>query len=67
MVRSTAPSVLPSGKVISGRLLDNAGAMVKTKIDKIIRSETVHRGIGEGMTKQYMAINYIYILQFVQF
>ena len=41
MVRSTAPSVLPSGKVISGRLLDNAGAMVETKIDKIIRSETV--------------------------
>ena len=41
MVRSTAPSVLLSGKVISGRLLDNAGAMVETKIDKIIRSETV--------------------------
>ena len=41
MVRSTAPSVLLSGKVVSGRLLDNAGAIVETKIDKIIRSETV--------------------------
>lgn len=41
MVWSTAPSVLPSGKVIGGRLLDNAGAIVKMKIDKIIWSETV--------------------------
>jgi hypothetical protein len=41
MMRSTAPSVLPSGKVIGGRLLDNVRAIVETKINKIIRSETV--------------------------
>ena len=41
MVWSTALSVLPSGKVIGGRLLDNAGAIVEMKINKIIQSETV--------------------------
>ena len=41
MIRSTAPSVLPSGEVIGGRNLNNAGVIVKIKIDKIIQSETV--------------------------
>ncbi|KZP22392.1 hypothetical protein FIBSPDRAFT_690520, partial [Athelia psychrophila] len=41
MMRSKAPDVLPSRKVIGGRLLDEAGAVVESKIDKLIRAEIV--------------------------
>ena len=41
MMRTAAPGIMPSAKVVSGRLLNNADAVVEAKMDKILQSESV--------------------------
>jgi hypothetical protein len=41
MMRTAAPSILPSAKVIGGRLLNDAAAVVEKKMDKILQGKNV--------------------------
>ncbi|KAF8186109.1 ribonuclease H-like domain-containing protein, partial [Mycena galopus ATCC 62051] len=39
MLRSTAPGVMPTGKVVGGRLLDEAAADVEVKIERVMKNK----------------------------
>ena len=41
MMRKAAPSILPSTKVIAGRLLEDAAVVVEKKMDKILKGKSV--------------------------
>jgi hypothetical protein len=41
MMRMAAPSILPSAKVIGGRLLNDAAVVVEKKMDKILQGKNV--------------------------
>ena len=41
MMRMAAPSVLPSAKVIGGRLLNDAAAVVEMKMDRLLKGMSV--------------------------
>jgi hypothetical protein len=41
MMRMAAPSVLPSAKVIGGRLLNDAAAVVEKKMDRLLKGKSV--------------------------
>ena len=41
MMRTAAPSILPSAKVIGGRLLNDAAVVVEKKMDKIPQGKNV--------------------------
>ena len=41
MMRTAAPSILPSTKVIGGRLLNDAAVVVEKKMDRILKGKSV--------------------------
>ena len=41
MMRSAAPEILPSGKVVGGKLLNDAAAKVESKLDKVLNGKYV--------------------------
>jgi hypothetical protein len=41
MMRTAAPEILPSAKVIGGRLLNGAAEIVEKKMDKILKGKIV--------------------------
>jgi hypothetical protein len=41
MMRTAAPGVLPSAKVIGGRLLNDAAAVVEKKMDRLLKGQSV--------------------------
>lgn len=41
MLRTAAPAIIPSRKVIAGRLLNDAAAIVSKKIDKLLRGRQI--------------------------
>ena len=41
MMRSAAPEILPSGKVVGGKLLNDAAAKVESKLDKVLNDKYV--------------------------
>ena len=41
MMRSAAPEILPSGKVVGGKLLNDAAAKVESKLDKVLNGKHV--------------------------
>ncbi|KAJ6558647.1 ribonuclease H-like domain-containing protein [Mycena sp. CBHHK59/15] len=41
MLRTTAPEIIPSGKVVGGRLLNSAAAEVESKIAKVMEKQNV--------------------------
>jgi hypothetical protein len=41
MMRWAAPEILPSGKVVGGKLLNDAAAKVESKLDKVLNGKQV--------------------------
>ena len=41
MMRSATPEILPSGKVVDGKLLNDAAAEVESKLDKVLNGKYV--------------------------
>jgi hypothetical protein len=41
MMRSAVPRILPSGKVVGGKLLNDAAAKVESKLDKVLNGKQV--------------------------
>jgi hypothetical protein len=41
MLRTTAPAILPTGKLISGKLLNNASEKVKLQLEKLLPGKMI--------------------------
>ena len=41
MMRTAAPDILPSGKAVGGRLLNDAAELVELKMDKLLHGRSI--------------------------